>query len=155
MVELNQLKLTSPETAWRVQTFYDMREQEHKDWYTLQNKYYSLPEKERSKFLIQNPDLKSYWNDRKDWMNKNPDLVRFLTDNQKQLKQYENKKRNPDVAVPTANEIKSQLSQPTQELIVDWSGGQSLPPQVESYLTQLATQNGMTFRDMMGILTGQ
>ncbi len=155
MVELNQIKLTAPETAWRVQTFYDMRNQEHKDWYTLQNKYYGLPEKERPKFLQGNPELKQYWSDRKDWMNKNPDLVRFLTDDPKQLKQYENKRRNPSVAVPTADEIRQQLSQPTQELIADWGNGQSLPPSIESYLGQFAQQNGMTMRDMLGILTGK
>lgn len=157
MLELNQIKLTDPATAWRVQTFYDMRKEDHKDWYTLQNKYYSTEEKDRAKFLIQNPELRSYWDDRKSWMNANPDLVRFLTDDQKQIKQYENKQRQLDsqFSAPTANEIRSQLSQPTQELIADWSNGQSLPPSIEQYLGSFANNYGIDTRTLLGILTGR
>ncbi|HEY6022323.1 MAG TPA: hypothetical protein VIY48_21435, partial [Candidatus Paceibacterota bacterium] len=106
MVELNRLKLTDPSTAWRVQTFYDMRDQEYPDWNKLQNKYYELPQgKARDQFARQNPVLKDYWDARRGWMQKNPDLVRFLTDDPAQLKKYENIRRNANVAIPTAQEL--------------------------------------------------
>jgi hypothetical protein len=155
MTELAQLKLTDPNTAWRVQTFYNMREQRYPDFYKLQNQYYSQPEKQRSAWLVKNPELKAYWNDRQKWMNDNPDLVRFLTDDPKQLKKYENKKRQLEKAVPTAQELRSQISQPTQALISDWQKGKSLPANIEKYLASFAKSNGLDFRTMMGILTGQ
>jgi hypothetical protein len=155
MTELNQLKLTDPQTAWRVQTFYDMRNETHPNWNTLQNQYYALTPAKRQQFLAKNPQLKSYWDDRRDWMTKNPDLVRFLTDDPKQLKQYESKKRNPQVAVPTAQEIKAQISQPAQQLIAQWHEGQNLPRSVSVLLQDLAYQYGLSPTEMMGILTNR
>jgi hypothetical protein len=155
MAELNHLKLTDPSTAWRVQTFYDMRNQ-FQNWNTLQNKYFSLSTTEQKKaFMAQNPELKQYWDSRRSWMNKNPDLVRFLTDDPKQLKQYENKNRNPQVAEPTAQEIRSKISQPTMELLAQWQQGANLPPSVQQYVSLLAKSYGMDSRTLLGIITGR
>lgn len=156
LIELNQLELTSPETAWRVQTFYEMRNNAHPEWRTLQEEYYRLPETgaDRNKFLKNNPELKEYWNDRADWMSKNPDLVRFLTDNEKQLKKYANAKRNPQVAVPTADEIRSQFSPQSLELLQDFQYGQPLPASMNRYLAEIARMYGMNTRTLMGILYG-
>jgi hypothetical protein len=157
MLELQQIKLTDPETAWRVQTFYDMRE-EHGDWYKLQNKYYSLKtDADKAKFIRENPELKGYWDARKDWMTKNPDLVRFLTDDPKQLKKFEKIQRTPGVAIPTQEELQSRFSPAAQELIAEWEYGESLPPQLEAYLEQLANEYSpeLDARTMAGILTGK
>lgn len=155
MVQLNQLKLTDPQTAWRVQTFYDMRDT-FKDWYTLQNKYYDLKTKsEKDAFLKSNPTLKEYWDSRRQWMTKNPDLVRFLTDDPKQIAQYQKAQRNPQVAAPTAQEIKSQMSPQAIELINQWQGGQNMPPSVQKYVSMLAQSYNMSPRTLLGIITGQ
>ena len=160
MLELNQLKLTDPETAWRVQTFYDARKSEFADFSKLQNGYYAAREGlDRKKYLAENPQLKEYWNFRRGWMEKNPDLVRFLTDDPKQLKKYENQNRNPDIATaPTAQELQAQMTPEMQELIQDWTYGQSLPGYMERYLEELANSYGnpeITPRTLAGILTGK
>lgn len=156
MLELNQLKLTDPATAWRVQSFYDMRDNAYPDWYEMQSDYYDLPQgAARSKFAAENPELKAYWNDRAKWMKTNPDLVRFLTDDPKQLKKYENIKRNPQFAVPTAQELSSQISPENAELIQQWQGGQTLPPSTANMLDNLARQYGISRRALLGILSGQ
>lgn len=156
MAEFNQLKLTDPETAWRVETFYNMRNEDFPDWHKLQNKYYATPEKDRAKYLKQNPQLKGYWDSRRKWMETNPDLARFLTDNEKQLKQLESKKRNPEIAVPTAQEVQAQMSPAMLELVSEWQSGQTLPSSLERYLDQLAQQYGnVNQRELLGILTGQ
>lgn len=156
LLELNQITLTDPETAWRVQSFYEMRNELHKNWFKLQSDYYKLPENgnARQKFLMQNPELKEYWDARRDWMSTNPDLARFLTDDEKQLKKFERMQRTAE-SVPNAEEIRASLSQPTQELIAEWAGGQSLPPSIENYLAQMARERGLTTRQMLGILTGR
>lgn len=156
LTELNQLKLTDPATAWRVQAFYDGRNQDFPDWYKLQQEYYKLPEgKAREAFKRDNPQLSDYWKSRRQWFDQNPDLVKYLTDDPKQLKKYENKKRNPQVAVPTADELRSQMSEPMIELVQDWKGGQNLPPQMENYLANIARQYNISPRELVGIITGQ
>lgn len=156
LTELNQLKLTDPATAWRVQSFYQMRNEDYPDWYDLQKKYYSLPEgKARDAFKRENPQLSDYWKSRRQWFDQNPDLVKYITDDPKQIKKYENVKRNPQVAVPTADELRSQLSEPMIELIGDWKGGQNLPPDMENYLANIAKQYNISPRELVGIVTGQ
>lgn len=156
LLELNQLRLTEPETAWRVDTFYEGRNQFFPNWYDAQNKYYALPEgKARNEFKGNTPELEAYWNWRREWMQKNPDLVRFLTDDEKQLKKYENMKREPDVAVPTAQEIAANLSPSNIELIQEWTVGKTLPYSTDRYLDMLATEYGIDKRQLLGILTGR
>lgn len=156
LLELNQIRFTEPETAWRVDTFYEMRNANFPDWYKLQNQYYNLPEgAKRSEFIKSNPQLKGYWDARRGWMEKNPDLVRFLTDDEKQLKKYANQRRDPEFAVPTAQEIAANISQPNIELIQQWTAGQTLPYSTDRYLDMLAQQYGMPKRQLLGILTGR
>lgn len=156
LLELNQLKLTEPETAWRVQTFYDSRKQFFENYYELQNGYYNKKEGvDRQKYLAANPQLREYWDFRRKFMEKNPDLVRFLTDDPKQLKKYENMQRGaPDqFTVPTAQEIKSQLSPEMLEILGQWKQGQDLPRSVGGYLQGLGYQYGLSPEVMMGIVT--
>jgi hypothetical protein len=156
MLELNQLKLTDPETAWRVQTFYDARNENTPDWYEMQQDYYALPEgAQRKAFLKDNPELKQYWTDRQKWMQNNPDLVKYLTDDPKQLKKYENRQRNPQVAVPTAQELQSNVSPENMELLSQWKSGQTLPYATEQTLNQLAQQYNMSTKELLNILVGQ
>jgi hypothetical protein len=158
LVEFNQLKLTDPETAWRVETFYSMRKEDFPDWSTLQNEYYKLPEGSvsRNKFKNNNPQLTEYWDARRQWMEQNPDLVRYLTDDEKQIKKYELIQRQPDIAVPTAQELRANMSPEMNELVMEWATGEDLPPSVMSYLDQMAGQYGnISSREMLGILTGR
>jgi hypothetical protein len=156
MTELAHLKFTDPETSWRVQTFYDMREQNYPNFYKLQNGYYSQNGKlARDRYLQKNPELKSYWDARKKWMSKNPDLVRFLTDDPKQLAKFAKASRNPAQAVPNAQEIKSQFSQPMLEILQDYRGGKQMPGSLQNYVDQLARMYNIPSRDLIGILTAQ
>lgn len=152
LVEFNQIKLTDPETAWRVETFYDSRKQNFPDFSTMQNKYYSLNEEGKKKYLKQNPGLKEYWDFRRQWMTKNPDLVRFLTDDEKQLKKFEKMRRDPEVAVPTAQEIKANFSPAMTQLLGQWTEGQTLPPSLDRYMGQLASEYGLTQEQLSRIL---
>ena len=161
LVELNQLKLTDPETAWRVQTFYDTRKSNFADFHKWQDKYYSYPQGSaaRSKYLKETPQLKMYWDFRRKWMEKNPDLARFLTDDEKQLAKYANMKRDTQspISAPTRNELMQQVSPEFQELIQGWTFGQDLPPHMERYLEMLANQYSpeINARTLAGILTGR
>ena len=156
LVEFNQLKLTEPETAWRVQTFYDSRKSEFPGWYDVQQGYFErTTEAAKAKYKRENPELQEYWDFRRQWMEQNPDLVRFLTDDEKQLKKYEKMQRDPEVAVPTAQEIRANFSPETTELVQQWTQGQSLPPQVDGYMEQLAEQYGLTKEQLAGILGAQ
>lgn len=156
LIELNQLKLTDPATAWRVQTFYDARKTDFTDFYKWQNEYYGKKtDAEKKAYLNENPQLREYWDFRRRWMEKNPDLARFLTDDEKQLAKFANIRRNPEVAVPTREELASNFSPEMGELLQGWTSGEDLPFVMDEYLETLSAQYGLTPRQILGIMTGK
>jgi hypothetical protein len=147
------LKLTDSETAWRTQVFYDQRQAQFKDYYDLQKGYYALKSKsQQKKYLSQNPQLKQYWGWRREFLNNNPDIVPYLTDNPKDIARAQKARRNPEIAVPQANEIKANISPAAQNLLSQYAQGGDLPFEVEQYLEVVADGYGMTQQELMGIL---
>jgi hypothetical protein len=153
LLELNQLKLTKPETAWRVQVFYDQRKQMFGNYNDMQNAYYALPKgSARSAYLKKNPQLKRYWDWRSDFMYKNPDLVPYLTDDEGALKKAQGTQRIASVAVPTANEIRANLSQTAQGLIQVSQQDGDIPYELQQYLSLMAGQYRITLEEIYGIV---
>lgn len=86
------LELTDPDTAYRLQAFYDTRSQmfRYSDvvW-ELQSDYFKLDEgSARRTFLREHPVLEQYWNWRRDFMVRNPDLAPYIEDNPEKLPTY-------------------------------------------------------------------
>ncbi len=147
------LKLTDPETAWRVNTFYTQRQTQYPDYYKKQQEYFNLQKKsDRNKYLSKNPDLKQYWSWRKEFLNRNPDMVNYLTDDPKAIAKAQKTQRNPEVAIPQANEIKANISPAAQNLLTGYAQGEELPVEVEQYLEVVADGYGITQQELMGIL---
>ncbi len=150
-----QVQYTDPETAWRVQTFYDQR-QGYTDWYELQSKYYELPKSQRKSFLAENPSLRNYWDFRKTFMRDNPDLVPYLTDDEKAIARAKNQSRTQE-AVPTAQELQVQLTPDMNEVLNHYfTTGQEIPVYVMGELDYLAQQQGLTDgNQLLNIIKGQ
>jgi hypothetical protein len=152
LIELNTLKLTNPEAAWRTQTFYDTRDASFPDWYETQQGYYALPKAERRAYLNANPDLARYWDWRLDFMEKNPDIVPYMTDDEKALERARKTTRVPEVAVPTAQEIMGRFSPAMQALITDARQGEEIPPEMDKLMESFARLYRLTPEQMYGIL---
>lgn len=146
-----QLQLTKPETAWRAQTFYSTRDQNYPDWYEAQQAYYA-PGANKQKVKSEYPDLERYWTWRRDYMTKNPDIVPYITDDQTAIDKAKKTQRNPETAVPTAEEIKVNLSPSMQNLIKQAQQGEDLPDSAEQYLELLAVRYGIGVEELKGIV---
>lgn len=149
LLSLNGLKLTNPEAAWRVQTFYDIRKGNFGNYYQQQQEYFALDKAGRRKYLRDHPDLGQYWDWRRDWMTKNPDLAIYLTDNEDDLKKYAKMSRQ-EGAVPNRAELQQMLGPEVGELLQVYQG-QALPPVLQRELEYIAYQNGMTYEQMLGV----
>lgn len=147
-----QLQLTNPEAAWRTQVFYDIRDTHFKDYYKLQTEYYALPAAKRSQYLSRNPELQQYRDWRRDFMTKNPDLVQYLTDDQKAIAKAQSQRRNPEVAVPTANEIQSSLSPSARYLVQQAQQTGDVPYELDRQTQLLADRYGLTQEEVKRIL---
>ena len=155
LLSLQSLRLTKPETAYRVQVFYDTRKSTYSDFYTLQNGYYAYETKrERDNYVREHPELREYWDWRRDFMNKNPDLVPYLTDNERDIERARNRHRQ-EGAVPTAQEISVNLGPEITELLHDYAPGDALDPVVERELAYYAGQYGMTPEQILNIARSQ
>jgi hypothetical protein len=150
-----KVQFTDPETANRVQTFYDFRKQSHPDYYDQQSEYYEIESKaERKKYLREHPELKQYWDWRAAFMRDNPDLVPYLTDDEKAIARAKNQSRTMR-AVPTAQEIQINIDPDINELVADYfMNGSDLPPVVMSELGMIAGQYGMNDQQLLNILGG-
>lgn len=148
LLEFNQLKLTDPETAYRAQVFYDKRNQDFPGWFEAQNAYYTKGPSYRKP----TPFLRSYWDWRRGFMQDNPDLVPYLTDDQKAIDRAAQQTRVPEVAVPSAEEIRANLSPAMQGLLAEAAQGQDLPYEASEQIEVLAEMYGLTTQQMYGIL---
>jgi hypothetical protein len=151
-----KMQLTDPETANRVQVFYDMRNSRFEGWYDLQSKYYELPKgSARKAYLAKNPMLKQYWDFRNNFMRNNPDLVPYLTDSEEAIAKAKNQART-EAAVPTAQELQqiaARLPGDVRALVFDYaSTGDPLPPVLIEELEYIAQQQGVDPQQFVNIL---
>lgn len=146
-----KVQFTDPEMAWRVETFYDYRDQNFGEWRDLQNQYYELPPNKRKQFKAQNPELDAYFTWRTNFMRDNPDLTIYLTDNEKAIEEAKKRSRNEN-SIPTAQEIKIQLP-PNIIEILSLSNGGEIPPVVLNELDFIGQQSGLTGEQIYNIYT--
>lgn len=154
-----KVAFTEPETAQRVQVFYDTRRSTFPEYYDLQSGYYAKPKgKQRKAYLKANPQLEQYWDWRKGFMFSNPDLVQYLTDNEQEIAKAQERARS-QASVPTAAELQqvaAQLPAPARELLADSAAsGEPLPAVLVSYLDGLAAEQGLTVEQFVEILGTQ
>jgi len=150
-----KVKLTDPETANRVQVFYDTRKGTYPEFYEQQSAYYELPKAQREVYLAKHSELKQYFTFRSNFMRDNPDLVPYLTDNEKAIEKAKNQTRNPSIAIPTAQEISVNLDPDTRELLYGYfTNGEQLPPVVLQELNYIGAQQGMTGDQVLSIVGG-
>ncbi len=152
-----KMQLTDPETAWRVQVFYDSRNDRHEGWREAQDEYYNLAKGgQRKAYLAKHPELKQYWDFRTQFMRDNPDLVPYLTDNEQQIAQAKNQARTK-AAIPTAQELQkvtAMLPPDVKELVYDYSSsGEALPPVVINELYYFAQSQGLDPQQLVNILS--
>lgn len=149
-------QMTDPETAWRVQVFYDQRKENFEGYYDKQTEYYKLSDKRQKKaYLRANPDLQQYFDWRKNFMLTNPDLVPYLTDNEKDIAKAKNRARS-EGAVPTAQELQVNLPPDVAELVSYYAqSGQPLPATVLNELNYIGGQSGLSGEQLFNIVQGQ
>jgi hypothetical protein len=149
------LKLTPPETAWRLQVFYDTRKMTFPDFYKQQKEYFLMKQgsQGRRDYLKKHPDLKQYWTWRNDFMLRNPDAVAYLTDTPEDyqftsMQQMEQAMGNqPNY---TWNEWQTQLGASLSNLVLDnIVGGEELSYAAESQLEYIAEQMGISVEQLM------
>jgi len=150
-----EVQYTDPETANRVQTFYDARKSTYPDFYKQQSEYYELPKNKRKTYLSQNPELQQYFTFRRNYMRDNPDLVPYLTDDEKAIQKAKNQTRNPEVAIPTAQEIRVNLDPYAQNFLYEYfQNDEPLPPEVTRYLDRVGEAQGLTGEQVLNIFGG-
>jgi hypothetical protein len=143
-----QLEFTKPETAWRAQVFYNIRTRDYPDYYDQQTEYYA-DGANKAQIKAKYPELQEYWNWRRDFMRKNPDIVPYITDDEKAIAEAKNRRREPEFAVPTAEEIQVNLSPSMQRLL---ESGEELPAPAQALLELQAEQYGLTLEEYYGII---
>jgi hypothetical protein len=150
-----KVQMTDPETANRVQVFYDSRKGTYPGFYEKQSEYYKLDKTKRKGYLLKNPELQQYFTFRKNFMRDNPDLVPYLTDDEKAIAKAKNQTRSPKVAIPTAQEIRVNLDPDTQELLYGYfTSGAQLPPVVLRELEFVGASQGLTGEQVLAIVGG-
>lgn len=152
------LKLTPPETAWRLQVFYDTRDMIFPNYYEQQKEYFSMKpgSQGRRDYLKLHPELKQYWNWRNDFMMRNPDAVFYLTDTPEDyqfssLEEMENAYANQPSF--TWNEWRTQLGGSLSNLVLDTIiGGEELSSAAEERLEYIADKMGISVERLMALL---
>lgn len=67
-----QLNLYDPAVTAITDQFFDDRTKKFPNYYEQQQGYYALPKSERTSYLLQNPELKAYWDWKRDWYDSYP-----------------------------------------------------------------------------------
>jgi hypothetical protein len=70
-----ELKLYNEDVTAVTDEYFRQRKEDHGNYYSLEQGYYSLPKSQRGSFLLANPELKEYWDFKKTWEKTYPDLV--------------------------------------------------------------------------------
>ncbi|MHA2065709.1 MAG: hypothetical protein ACXABY_15135 [Candidatus Thorarchaeota archaeon] len=153
------VKLSDPDFAYRMQVFYDIREDNFRYYdegglRDIQKKYFMLEDEaydDKDAYLLQNPILKQYWEWRRDFMLRNPDLIPYIEDNPEKQPKYENIadlqqafEQQPRF-IPF--ELQTLLGVPLFNLI---QMGEPLPQVAQSRLEQIAGEIGVTPEHLLG-----
>jgi hypothetical protein len=126
------IPLAQPQTAHRLQAYYDTRSMLFGDEvYDLQSNYFMLTQEARREYLQDHPLLEQYWNWRRDFMYRNPDLAPYIEDDPEKLPQYGTAEELEAImeGQPNINPIEwhALLGPQMMNLIQDYSMGEALP----------------------------
>lgn len=137
--------LTNPDVAYRVQVFYDTREQvfRYNDMlYPIMQEYYDKPTTaQRNAFKAKHPIIQQYWNWRRDFMRRNPTLAPYLSDSPPAFDEAPSQPATPNF---TPYEWQAYLGDNLYRLILDDA---PLPPAAIEKLQRL----GLTPEVLQGI----
>ncbi len=146
---LESLDLTEPDVAWRIQVFYDAREQ-HFNWPAVreaQNEYFMLQPTARAAFRQQHPELRQYWTWRRDFLYRNPDLIEYMAENPEDY-QYASAEAYEQALAGQPNyqwaEWYSFLGPSLGNLVQDYAGGEGMPTVALERLDEVAQQLGIS-----------
>jgi hypothetical protein len=149
-VPIPQAVLSNPETAQRLQVFYDTRNNSWRYWSAggpaeLQRQYFQLTKDARKKFANDNPMLTQYWDWRRDFMLRNPDIAPYIEDDPDKRPKFESVEEllAAEAAQPqfTQMELQNLVGFPLYQLIL-LEG--DLPNVAHIRLDDIAQQVGMT-----------
>lgn len=146
---LESLELTPPDVAWRIQVFYDARDQNF-NWPAVrevQNEYFRLQPAARAAFRQQHPELPRYWSWRRDFLYRNPDLIDYMAENPEDYL-YQSAEQYEEAVAGQPNfqwaEWYSYLGPNLASLVEDYASGEGLPAAAAERLAQIAESMGIT-----------
>jgi len=157
---LTPMEFAPPEVAWRLEVFYDTRN-EYFDYnealWPIQSTYFKLEGAARPAFLREHPELKRYWDWRRDFMYRNPDLAIYLEDDPDRIPKYPSAAEYEELreAQPTFvwAEWYMALGPPLFRLVEDrLAAGLPLSEAAEDMLEEKAIVLGITLEELLGRL---
>lgn len=147
------LEFSPPDVAYRMQVFYDTREQRFRyndQIWPLSETYWKLNSSGRKKFLSDNPILKYYWDWRRDFMERNPDLAPYIEDDPNKWPTYPSEADIPEKPNFTPEELQAYLGGQLWNLVMDYASGEPLPEVARRKLEQL----GLSAEEVLASLQG-
>ena len=139
---LTPMEFTDPEVAWRLQAFYDTRE-EYFDYnstlWPIQRDYFKLEEGDaRRTYRQKYPELERYWDWRRDFMQRNPQLAPYIEDDPKKQPKFpsEEAMRAAQLQLQPA-EWYSYLGPNLYGLLMDYQMGEPLPEVAQDLLDKM------------------
>ncbi len=76
--ETQTVELLDPTISLAVDTYRELRNKKHPNWFAVQQGYYELPQgTKRRNYLVQFPELKKYWDWRKKYFKDHPDVAAY------------------------------------------------------------------------------
>lgn len=150
--QIDPLKITDPDIAWRAQTFYNERTQYFPNFYDEQKAYFELQKgNARKAYLKNHPNLIQYWDWRNDWLHRNPDVTPYLDDDyefkyESEAAREEAYANQPDF---TWEEWQTVLDPSAINLITYSANGNELPRGAREALSDIANKMGLDYEDML------
>jgi len=136
------MEFTDPEVAWRLQAFFDTRE-EYFDYnntlWPIQRDYFRLEEgAARRVYRQEHPELERYWDWRRDFMQRNPALAPYIEDDPKKQPKFpsEEAMRAAQLQLQPA-EWYSYLGPNLYGLLMDYRMGEPLPDVAQELLDRM------------------
>lgn len=129
---LTPVELTDPEVAWRLQAFYDTREEYfnyNDELWPIQRDYFKIEEGDaRKAYRLKYPQLERYWDWRRDFMQRNPQLAPYMEDDPEKWPKFpsEEAMRAAQLQLQPA-EWYSYLGPNLYGLLMDYQMGEPLP----------------------------
>ena len=151
LTEAFPLPFAPPEIANRAEIFYATRNEIFPDFYDLQNKYYMLDEGARKQFLVENPQLKQYWDWRRAFLKQNPTIAPYIDDNFEPNYGTVEEMEQAFQQEPQFSQAEwySYLGGETFRLIVGAYNGEEIPIDVMEYIEERAIELGLTYEELL------